>query len=299
LASAPAKRFPYTNFEDGAVNLTKTDITVYDAGDNKDACKPATVDLKNKVVLIKRGTCTFVAKALNAQQAGAIGVIIYSNIFGSITPGIDDPTVTIPVVGLTQAGVQADFKAQVVFNPDQAGFENPTGGRLSDFSSWGPGPRVEMKPDIGAPGGMIYSTYPLAKGKYAILSGTSMATPYMAGSIALYLEANKEAKRDIAALHRIFQNTARPTTEIKADQRISSVARQGAGLLNVEGAIFGTTVVNPSRIALNDTEHANTQPQTLSITNNDKRARDYYITIAQQYLFVVSMNQVSLCQYQK
>ncbi|KAI8050943.1 peptidase S8/S53 domain-containing protein [Syncephalis plumigaleata] len=232
LASAPTKQFPYTNSKDGIGQCYRVRC-----GNNNDACKPATIDLKDKVVLIKRGTCTFTEKALNAQKAGAVGVIVYNNVFGSITPGADDPAITIP--------------AQIVFSPEQVSFENPTGGRLSDFSSWGPGPRVEMKPDIGA-----------QAGKYATLSGTSMATPYMAGSIALYLEANKKAKPNMAVLHRIFQNTARPTTEVKAD-------KQG---------IFGTTVVNPSRIALNDTEHANSHPQTLSITNNGNRARDYYIT---------------------
>ncbi|KAI9597756.1 peptidase S8/S53 domain-containing protein [Syncephalis fuscata] len=285
LASAPTKHFPYASSKEGAVNMKTAAVSVYDAGDNKDACKPTTVDLKNKVVLIKRGTCSFVDKAKNAQQAGAIGVIVYNNVFGSITPGVEDPAVTIPVVGVAQAdgealvaGVQNDAQAQIVFSSEQLGFENPTAGRLSSFSSWGPGPRVEMKPDIGAPGGMIYSTYPLDMGKYATLSGTSMATPYMAGSIALYLEATKKRNLNLGRIHQLFQNTARPTTEVKADQRTSPVARQGAGLLNVERAIYGTTLVSPSRIALNDTEHAPASQQVLRITNNAKRARDYYIT---------------------
>jgi hypothetical protein len=40
-------------------------------------------------------------------------------------------------------------------------FENPEGGHITDFSSWESGPRTEIKSDIGAPGGLIYSTYPI------------------------------------------------------------------------------------------------------------------------------------------
>ena len=58
-------------------------------------------------------------------------------------------------------------------------FSNPTGSKISSFSSWGMGPDLTIKPDIGAPGGLIYSTYPLKLGGYATLSGTSMATPYV------------------------------------------------------------------------------------------------------------------------
>ena len=49
---------------------------------------------------------------------------------------------------------------------------------------------LKLKPDIGAPGGLIRSTYPLEKGGYAIVSGTSMASPHVAGGAALYLEAH-------------------------------------------------------------------------------------------------------------
>ena len=55
------------------------------------------------VVLIDRGTCAFAIKAKNAQNAGAIGVVIANNAAGVLAPGGADPTVTIPVLGITQA----------------------------------------------------------------------------------------------------------------------------------------------------------------------------------------------------
>jgi hypothetical protein len=53
--------------------------------------------------VIDRGTCTFLVKALNAQNNGAIGAIIINNVAGALAPGGTDPTITIPVMGLTQA----------------------------------------------------------------------------------------------------------------------------------------------------------------------------------------------------
>lgn len=49
-----------------------------------------------------------------------------------------------------------------------------SGGKMSYFSSWGLTNRLDIKPDISAPGGNILSTYPVEKGDYAVLSGTSM-----------------------------------------------------------------------------------------------------------------------------
>lgn len=55
---------------------------------------------------------------------------------------------------------------------------------LADFSNWGP------EVDIAAPGVCILSTYPIEKGEYGTISGTSMASPHAAGALALLASVN-------------------------------------------------------------------------------------------------------------
>ena len=59
--------------------------------------------VNGNIALIDRGVCGFAIKAKNAQNAGAIGVILVNNTTGPFTPGGSDATVIIPVLGITQA----------------------------------------------------------------------------------------------------------------------------------------------------------------------------------------------------
>lgn len=63
--------------------------------------------LAGKIAVIDRGTCTFVLKVKNAQDAGAIGCILVNNVAGPFSPSGSDPTITIPVLALSQADGQS------------------------------------------------------------------------------------------------------------------------------------------------------------------------------------------------
>lgn len=66
----------------------------------RDGCANLTNDIGGKVALVDRGDCLFVTKALNAQRAGASGVIIANNVDDGTAPGMagSDPSITIPVL---------------------------------------------------------------------------------------------------------------------------------------------------------------------------------------------------------
>ncbi|HWI63539.1 MAG TPA: S8 family serine peptidase, partial [Symbiobacteriaceae bacterium] len=134
--------------------------------------------LAGKLVLIRRGTCGFYNKALNAQNAGAIGVVLYNNQAGSVNPTVAPVAplttpITIPVVMISQVqGNMIDSRlaagpVTMTWTETKGSYPNSLGGRIATSSSYGLAPDLSLKPDIGAPGANIYSTYPLEKGGYA------------------------------------------------------------------------------------------------------------------------------------
>lgn len=265
----------------GTFNLTRTGTTTSAA----DACTALPAgSLAGKWVLIRRGTCGFNIKSINAQNAGAAGVIIYNNVAGiqNITVA-GPPQVLIPVVSVSQAsgtllnGRIAAGATTITWTNQLTSEPNTTANTISGFSSYGLSPTLDIKPEIGAPGGQIYSTYPLEKGGHAILSGTSMASPHTAGAVALLLQAHPELTP--AEVRTTLMNTADPYAwwGNPALGLLDNVHRQGAGMLRIVDAIQTTATVTPSKLALGESE-AGPATRTLTIHNNGATDVTYNVT---------------------
>jgi len=146
----------------------KEEIVYVGQGCNADAYL---ANPEGKAALIDRGTCSFNEKFLRAAAAGATAVLVANNVPGVVngTLGAAPPAgVTAPAVGISQADglfIRAqDAPVEMVWTARQGAFANPTAGLISSFSSYGLAPTLDLKPDLGAPGGAIYSTYPLENG---------------------------------------------------------------------------------------------------------------------------------------
>ncbi len=252
----------------GTVSMARTGT----AQSAADACTALPAgSLTGQVALIRRGTCSFYIKAANAQAAGAAAVVVYDNVTASpLNPTVaGTPAITIPVVGTTKLfgdlidGRLAAGAVQLTWTGSVDKFPNAAGGLISAFSAYGMSPDLDFKPDIGAPGGAIYSTYPLENGGYATISGTSMASPHVAGAAALLLQSapNTNAKK-VAA---ILQNTAVPKVwSGNPGTGLLDVAyRQGAGMLRIDDAIVNATRVTPGKLSLGE---STTGPVTRQLT---------------------------------
>jgi minor extracellular serine protease Vpr len=254
-----------------------------------DACAPQALgDLGGKVALIRRGTCTFYEKARRAQLAGAVGVVLYNNNppnVGRFNPTVavpappvpaDGEPVTIPVVAVSDAEGAlindrlASAPVTMTWTDDTAIFPNQTAGRASSFTSYGLNAELQLKPNVGAPGGLIRSTWPLEADGYATISGTSMSSPHVAGAAALFLEAHPGASP--AAIKTALQNSADPVPFGTTSFR-EAVHRQGAGMVDIDDAIVATTTVTPSELSLGEGSAAQTRP--LTIANNGNEAVTY------------------------
>jgi subtilisin family serine protease len=237
-----------------------------------DACSPLPAgSLASRAALIRRGTCSFFIKATNAQNAGAAAVVLYNNVAGGLggVTVAGTPAITIPVVGITDAqgaaldALIASAPTSLIWTDDYVAWPHGTGGLISGFSSFGPAPDLSFKPNIGAPGGGIVSSYPLEKEGIATLSGTSMSSPHVAGGVALILEANPRIPSN-GMLARL-QNSAKPKpwSGNPGLGFLDFAHRQGAGMLDIVGTVQATTRIEPSQIALGESEAG---PKTVRLT---------------------------------
>jgi subtilisin family serine protease len=105
--------------------------------------------------------------------------------------------------------------------------------RVTDFSSRGPVPGG-AKPDVVAPGADVVSALP--GGGYGALDGTSMATPQVAGVVALMWAASPVLRGDVPRTAQILRDTATPATATAA-ARCGGTEQTGAGLVNAAAAV--------------------------------------------------------------
>jgi subtilisin family serine protease len=238
---------------------------------------PYLANPSGKVALIDRGVCTFDAKYQRAIDAGAVGVITANNVSGLFAGGsvVDRGFFDVAISQQDGNAIKAELGAGPVtvrWTTDRVNAVNPSGGLASSFTSYGMTAELDLKPDIAAPGGLIRSTYPLEKGGYAIISGTSMASPHVAGAAALLMQARPNLPR--AMYRTVLQNSADP---INFNATIwQAVHRQGAGMVDIDDTILATSWVTPAKLALGEGNGPHTR--TLTVTNNGSSPVTYTLS---------------------
>ncbi len=217
-------------------------------------------DVQERIALVERGECVFNEKLLNAQAAGAIAVLMFTDSkqkssMGGSREGIEIPAVMIDRdPGLAMAELlSGGVVVRATLDPDREGLDMTNADHVSGFSSRGPSKNGALKPDITAPGTGIVSTRRGSGTGGVSMGGTSMSGPHVAGAAALVHHRNREEGLDLGGkeLGALLMNYARPIvyTGSGTDVAPVSVVRQGAGLVDLWGAGTGRLLAVTGDIA--------------------------------------------------
>ncbi|MBQ8685407.1 MAG: leucine-rich repeat protein [Clostridia bacterium] len=208
-----------------------------------------------QIALVQRGDNTFQDKVEVATANGAEAIVVYNNVAGVIRMNLGEIENPIPAVSIDMDAGDALVKLAGGINKTYTITIDESleaGPFMSDFSSWGPTHDLKIKPEITAHGGEITSTVP---GGYGEQSGTSMASPNMAGVMALvrrYIETNAtlramaddgEGDIDPVKVNRLANQLIMSTATTVRDQagRVYSPRKQGAGLGSLDNVINHTS----------------------------------------------------------
>lgn len=208
-------------------------------------CTAITNNLTGKIALIDRGSCAFVDKVINAQSAGAVGVLVANNVVGfPFAMGGTNPSITIPsmmttlAVGNTlKANLPATVRLTSAYRDQFTMVDDNLRDTIPSFSSRGPG-RVDtyLKPDVTAIGDTVYSTNALTGNEGVSFNGTSMAAPHVTGVMALLRQIHPTWS--VAQLKALVMNTATHDLYTQAGQTGEEYtpSRIGAGRVDVQNA---------------------------------------------------------------
>lgn len=270
--------YTYTGFPIYAIS--------YDTEATDDACEALSVNLTGKVVLVRvSAECDGATQQDNIQNAGAHVTLFYLagnstaipdySFTGGFTAVITKDSGLAIIKTLASGGeVIVDFTT-ITSDNYFVGMPNPSGagGLPNYYTSWGPLYDLSIKPDIAAPGGDILSTYPTDA--YAVLSGTSMATPYIAGVAALYIshyggrKSNANFNASEVLMRIISSGDSLPYfngESLMEYDMYAPVAQVGTGIINATKVLEFTTSLSYAKFGLNDTRYFSAS-QSVDITN--------------------------------
>jgi subtilisin family serine protease len=213
------------------------------AGVSSDGCQALVngSEVSGNIALMQRSGCLFTEMVKNAEDAGAIAVLVYNIAGDPIVMFGENGVVDIPALMIGQeagnlilAELDENIEVNVTLEKSLLIQSTNTGNVMASFSARGPGPNADiLKPDVSAPGINIIAGFTADPANatpgenFAYLSGTSMSTPHVAGVAALLLQAHPEWTP--AAIKSALMTTARQDLRLPDDSGTTNPFDYGAG----------------------------------------------------------------------
>jgi subtilisin family serine protease len=252
-------------------------------------------EVTERIALVARGECTFREKLLRVQEAGAAGVVMFTDNRAKSAMGGDGAGLEIPAVMIdNEPGevlrdrVTSGTAVTITIDPERRVLDVSNADAISGFSSRGPSRTGALKPDITGPGSSILSAARGSGSGGSSSSGTSMSGPHLAGAAAVVQQRNRVESLGLGAgeMAALLMNYARPV--IRQDDDVAPVSRQGAGRVDLMGAGTGDLLVTAGDIAsLNIGAVAADGPtqREHSLSLRNLGAEDMRVALRAEYLY--------------
>lgn len=226
-------------------SLIGTQLQVVDVGFGNTPAAYAGKNVAGKIAIAMRGgapgeDAAFVNKGEQAKAAGAAGLIVYNDAARAVDFAV--PALAVPNFAMSYANGRKTIASPLItvttFNP---------GVQMNSSSSRGPTMDLMIKPDVSAPGTDIVAAVPyeVSATGYAALTGTSMASPHVAGAAALLRQAHPEWTTQ--QVKSALMNTATNLNDLTgASYRTID---QGAGFVDLTRAVAPQVSVFPASLS--------------------------------------------------
>ncbi|MGY0235424.1 S8 family serine peptidase [Longispora urticae] len=282
LGLSDGTRIPYNVVITGPVSPTAGRIEIVHAGAVCEPAAPGTYARKAVLVTSDWYPCTPTEVIHNVTLGGAVAALYYEDNEWTDPDSVPQGSFwgregTIPAVtvstntakSLRERGTVSATWGHYWSNPllpEWAGLPDPG-------SSWGPSHELDFKPDVLAPGGYVFSSVPKVSGSYAVMSGTSMAAPHVAGSVAVLLAGR--GPMTVEQVRDLLQATAVPA-KLSGDpaRGLHQVAQQGAGMIDLPAALAAPVTLSPGKLPLGELEGREVTRQ-ITLTNTRTKAMVY------------------------
>jgi minor extracellular serine protease Vpr len=253
--------------------------------------------LAGAIALIQRGTCLYSNKVINAQNAGAVGVILYRE-SGSDTPlsvFAQDAGIPAVMIGNTDGAALKNYLAanpgatvtlDLTFTPVSAATNTvwPSSSRGPSIGNFGSTPTFVIKPELVAPGADLYTAAQTldpngdaynATG-YTSVTGTSYAVPMVAGAVAL-VKQNHSAWTPAQLKSAVVNTATQDVTDGGVTARANAV---GAGKLSVGDAVNVAATLDPATLSFGAiTSTTVNSSLALKITNVDSSTATFGLQV--------------------
>jgi minor extracellular serine protease Vpr len=241
------------------------------------ACDPISTNLTGMIALLSRGVCTFSTKIRNAQNAGAVAVLVSNNVAGDGIAMGQDGTPNQPTIPAYNVSINDGLALKLhnggatTISATPAYIITGNDDFMASFSSQGPTDvDFRIKPDVVAPGVNVLSSIPhqfcASPPCFAFFQGTSMATPHLAGSAAVLRWAYPTwSAADIrsAVVNTAAQGVLKKSTSVALEKDVQVI---GAGREDLLQAVNAMIAVDPVSVSFGAIASGSGQTQSVVVT---------------------------------